>query len=304
MRGRVCWICWNNSVFDKILWSSSSTSLEVVLHVLPFAILVLTLVRLELLWLLPDHLLDSPGELPDHGVEGQPPDLPLVHPLGHRVQEDSGDRHHRADHVLGAYRVLENEDGGRNHDHALQAVSDRVGDGGNLGQDGVGDQDVGESAQPGEEGPPQQPRGGLRGDRGEPASRCGSLLQPARIQKVRHGEHHDAGAGGDAGEEVDLVQNVRVHASLLGLVGLGGHVLLAKHVSELEGEVAAQSKDKAAPSEGGLSERGEDHPGHNWHEGEHADHARNGAQDDRREDGGEEGLQRLDGVREGHGDRA
>ena len=150
----------------------------------------------------------------------------------------------------------------------------------------------------GEEGPPQKPRGGLRGDRGRPPA-AAAAAAACPHQAYATGNIMTQ-ANGDAGEEVDLVQNVRVHASLLGLVGLGGHVLLAKHVSELEGELLPE-QDKAAPSEGGLSDEARS-PRTQLARGRHAD-PRNGAQDDRREDGGE-GLQRLDGVREGHGDRA
>lgn len=88
------------------------------------------------------------------------------------------------------------------------------------------------------------------------------------------------------------------HYKLLTLVA---HEFLGEHVAALEGDVAAHRGQEALPGEGELGGGGQGHAADDGEEGEDDGRARLLAQEQRGQQHGEEGLQRLDGVREGHG---
>mmetsp|Transcript_11553 Transcript_11553/g.37966 ORF Transcript_11553/g.37966 Transcript_11553/m.37966 type:complete len:429 (+) Transcript_11553:2638-3924(+) len=178
--------------------------------------------------------------------------------------------------------VFEDDDGGDDDDDALDAFPDAVAHGGDALEHHVRHLLVRVEAHASHKDFVRR-AGGV----GERRERRGRRRAPARESDGDAQEHGDEG---DDAEQIDVVQ-LHLHAP---------HHLFGQHVARRKGEIGPHSGGESGPVEARLREAREHNPADDRQERQHERQARYIAQEYRAEDYGEEGLHRLDGVREGN----
>merc|ERR1719506_120986 len=210
----------------------------------------------------------------------------LVLGLCERIKERAPTRDGRADCSKGRELVPEDEDRGQDDAHALDGVSNRVGDGRNLVESDKCDLVVGIVVEAIENHLADQPRCTDDGGRGLPRSReAGALIIDSEGE--REGERDD-------GE--DAVEIGRAHVFADGLV----HSRFREHGTRGEGYVRGDSAVEGLPGERELLERGEGDAGYYGEErGVHGP-LEDGTENEVRKHARENRLRRLDRLREGN----
>mmetsp|Transcript_18173 Transcript_18173/g.38513 ORF Transcript_18173/g.38513 Transcript_18173/m.38513 type:complete len:386 (+) Transcript_18173:329-1486(+) len=210
--------------------------------------------------------------------------------LGKRVEQGAENGNGRANNAQGGDRRLEGDHRGDDDDDALDRVADGVGHRVDAAEREEGDLvvEVVEGARE-ERLLPEVPEGEALVEGGGDGGHDGG----GRLEHERDGHHRNEREDGQHAVEVGLA-HVLTDA-------VAAHRLLREDASEGGGEVGAHRRDESEPGEGELLERCERDAADDGQQREVGDGRVEGAEEQRREGGGDDRLRRLDDVREGDG---
>mmetsp|Transcript_34144 Transcript_34144/g.74965 ORF Transcript_34144/g.74965 Transcript_34144/m.74965 type:complete len:414 (+) Transcript_34144:199-1440(+) len=204
--------------------------------------------------------------------------------LGNRVGEGAGDSKRAANGAERRELVAEDEHRGEDDADALDRVGDRVRDRRHLVERDKGDLVVRVVVKAVQDHLAHEPEGRHLGGRLGPRRQKGRALV-VECERERHAEGHD-------GE--DAVEVGRAHVLADGLV----HGGLGEDGARGEGDVGGDGAVEGLPGEGELLERCERDAGDDWQQRGVDGPLEDGAEDEEGEDAREDGLGRLDRLRE------